>query len=190
MGKIIIFLLLFLLENLISQETPCKPDCLNDEYNPPYPQLALALPITLSECGNAQIVVRYRERRACNLWVDCYIESIEWMGVDGYEECINSFADLSDYIETVTKEFFLFRYPANPFYVWRIMDGACWEADYEKKAIKPCNNINIICCLEEYLIWFDGFSRKCEKTPRIYIEGQCDPNQERCIPICGSVYGR
>ncbi len=177
-------------QSLKSQDEPCKPDCFSDNWQPPFPLPANTVVISLSECNNAQITVKFRQRRACNTWWDCYIENIEWLAPNDYEDCINSFGGLSNYVEAVTKLAFISLYPTSPQYVWRIMDGACWEADYEKKAIKPCNNINIVCCLQEYYVYYDGFQWKCQKTPSIFIEGECEQNQYNCIPVCGSIYGR
>ena len=63
--------------------------------------------------------------------------------------------------------------------------------DDVKNLIEPCDNVNIVCCLQQFKV-----CKNCttgEKTVGLFgvwMEGECYPNPPNCVPVCGSVYGR
>jgi hypothetical protein len=199
-------------QSLKSQDEPCKPDCLSDNWVPPYPNSPYSIPILLEEC-DITIFVKFRWRNACSQYYDYYFESFKWPSEDIDENCINStFGGIAGFIDHLTKRLLEMDhinasppFPCNPFNCpgqppnhfhnppnscfdnWRVIKGACWKLDSQKRKMAVCQEGT--CCLERFKVCIstDGTRREATKD-QVVVPGVCDPPEENCYPICGSVY--
>jgi len=144
-------------------------------------------------------------------WQDLYIESVEWLSTQ-VEICILN-EGMSSFLNRVTKDlikFFLENSagvfgplpctPANcppPYHlhspansccdVWRVMKGACWKVDSQKRLLEPCIYTN--CCLERYRVCIGDDVTELEiYPPEIIDTGICIDPPLSCYPVCTSVY--
>ena len=207
--KSILFVLVFLFSSLVlmSQgEVPCYPDCPTYIWQPVYPAPPWFCDVILPNCPNDVIRVYYRHRTACaQQYNDIYIEKIEFIGDPdndlNYLECVNAYGGLAGYIAAATAAMFTAppgsycNFILRPTGIgecqtnWRVMKGACWKLDISKRMIEPCENSNIICCLEAWMVCMKPDGTLSAGQFGLLVEGVC-AEYSVCTPVCGSVYSR
>jgi hypothetical protein len=113
----------------------CYPDCENDLWLPVPPAPASAITITV--CG-VPLEVRYRQRIACNIWYDIYIEAVaDDPNTTGNQlaQAMNCFGgNMKQLLDAVTDQILTLNPmgfpPIGPGAQcednWRVMNGSCW----------------------------------------------------------------
>lgn len=219
LGITLIFILILCSNSLLSQEfdySPCLPDCENDGWQPPLPQLAPE--VTVNICG-FDVKIRYRYRIACGVWHDYYIETVGTGNNDLGHILQNCFGwDMNAMMQAVSEALMI----ANPASfppnaegecedMWRVMKGGCMTHFYYSSVnpsfpvSPPANNgidpatysyteyfapcIENDCCLEMYTVCKEvGGNLNITLTDyQPPINPDCDQIRS-CYPVCGSIH--
>lgn len=201
------FLLSFFTKEANSE---CTPDCLNSLWNGPS-----YIEIYIPECDE-MYMVKYKWRVACDIWYDYQIIEVKLSGSTCLDDQFQG--DLKAYLNAITEQFIIAN-PANfpPIEPndcntnWRVIQGSCWRSDQltgvgiiDNKnnhdnfqhitywdILEPCSYDN--CCLEYFTVCNDSQGNRTI-TQTNYLPPN-DPTCEdtfdnKCVPVCGSVYNR
>ncbi len=191
-GMVAIFLMwnvLGIQQSLAQSDTPCLPDCFNDQWNIPGQNIAGSIECTLDSCGTT-FQIFWRARIACNQWYDYYLERVEVLG-GSLDACLQYYGSMKDLIQALTVcllEINPAGFPpknegdceAN----WRVMKGPCWYRS--GNILKPCAYEK--CCLDRYEVCrVEGGKRVVTKMETI-DPGVCEVVPPapgvRCEPVC------
>jgi hypothetical protein len=169
----------------------CVPDCPTDLFGP--------MQSTLLQVGSCWVTVYWRERLACGIWHDVYID----------EFIATPFGCDTPPYDLFQKQVVAALLLANPMGFppdtvgdpcnsnWRVSKGACWLRDWilipqpEFVAYRPCYFQQEICCLERYQVCLTESGRQVTflgGPPAPSCPGVVGPLRGQCFPTCNSVY--